>query len=317
MMSLFVSSTAPLLASSFAMPVAMSVAMSSATSSLMGFYLLGLVAIVASLRVIMHPNPVHAILAMIVSLLAVAGIFFLIGASFAGALEIIVYAGAILVLFVFVIMMLNLGQTSDAREARWLDGKTWAVPVGVAFVIALILFAMIADVGQVAPVSDAGLIGADEVTAQQVGIRLFTNYGLLVEVAALLLLGALVSAYHIGKKAIDDENVSHNSMKRDIYDEQGNEMTVLEIDTDSQDPADLAVPYRYGRVRAEEFLRDDFTGDEPAKSYYDDRYGDTYGDKPASGNRAHSHLTQELTNQAKLAKKVGTDDKAGTDKEIR
>ena len=78
-----------------------------ANGDAVGFYALSLVAIWASLRVVTHANPVHAILSMIVSLLAVAGIFFIIGAPFAGVLEMIVYAGAILVLFVFVIMMLT------------------------------------------------------------------------------------------------------------------------------------------------------------------------------------------------------------------
>lgn len=262
MMSLLTVSTAPLLA--------FPLAMSSTTSSLVGFYVLGLVAIMASLRVIMHPNPVHAILSMIVSLLAVAGIFFLIGAPFAGALEIIVYAGAILVLFVFVIMMLNLGQANDAKEASWLNGQIWATPVGVALIIALILFAMIADMGQVASVGDAGLIGADEVTAQQVGIRLFTDYGLLVEVAGLLLLAALVSAYHIGKKAIDDENVSHGSMKHDMYDEQGEKMIVIN-DTDDS-------------------------------NYGNNKHGnDNHG-------KGRTHLTKELATQAKHGKKLSTDE---------
>ena len=61
---------------------------------LVGFYALGAVAIFASLRVVILANPVHAILSMIVTLLAIAGIFFIIGAPFAGALEIVVYAGA-------------------------------------------------------------------------------------------------------------------------------------------------------------------------------------------------------------------------------
>ena len=97
---------------------------------LAGFYALAAVAIFASLRVVIHANPVHAILSMIVSLLAVAGIFFVLGAPFAGALEIVVYAGAILVLFVFVIMMLNLGMSNEEREERWLDAGTWAIPTG-------------------------------------------------------------------------------------------------------------------------------------------------------------------------------------------
>ena len=114
-----------------------------ANTSLVGFYALGFVAIFASLRVIMLANPVHAILSMIVSLLALAGIFFILGAPFAGALQVIVYAGAILVLFVFVIMMLNLGITTDARESRWLAGDVWAVPAGLTLIIGVVLFAML------------------------------------------------------------------------------------------------------------------------------------------------------------------------------
>lgn len=74
------------------------------------FYICGLIAILATLRVITHTNPVHALLYLIISLLAISGVFFSLGAYFAGALEIIVYAGAIMVLFVFVVMMLSFGR---------------------------------------------------------------------------------------------------------------------------------------------------------------------------------------------------------------
>ena len=97
-----------------------------------GFYLLAIVAILASLRVITRTNPVHALLNMIVTLLALSGIFFALGAPFAGALEIIVYAGAIMVLFVFVVMMLNLGTQSTLEEESWLASSAWAVPAGLA-----------------------------------------------------------------------------------------------------------------------------------------------------------------------------------------
>ena len=75
----------------------------------LAFYLSGLAAVLATLGVIANPNPVHGVLYLVVSLLAVALVFFTLGAPFAGALEIIVYAGAIMVLFLFVMMMLNLG----------------------------------------------------------------------------------------------------------------------------------------------------------------------------------------------------------------
>jgi NADH-quinone oxidoreductase subunit J len=74
------------------------------------FYLASFVAILATIRVITNSNPIHALLYMVISLLAVAMIFFSLGAPFAGALEIIVYAGAIMILFVFAVMMLNLGE---------------------------------------------------------------------------------------------------------------------------------------------------------------------------------------------------------------
>lgn len=89
------------------------------------FYLCGLVAVLTTLRVITHTNPVHALLYLIISLLAVAGVFFSLGAYFAGALEIIVYAGAIMVLFVFVVMMLNLGESVQAQEREWLKPTVW------------------------------------------------------------------------------------------------------------------------------------------------------------------------------------------------
>lgn len=64
-----------------------------------------------------HTNPVHALLYLIISLLAISGVFFSLGAYFAGALEIIVYAGAIMVLFVFVVMMLNWAVQKSNRNA--------------------------------------------------------------------------------------------------------------------------------------------------------------------------------------------------------
>jgi NADH:ubiquinone oxidoreductase subunit 6 (subunit J) len=92
------------------------------------FYICGLIAILATLRVVTHTNPVHALLYLIISLLAIAGVFFSLGAYFAGALEIIVYAGAIMVLFVFVVMMLNLGGSEIEQERKWLQPGIWIGP---------------------------------------------------------------------------------------------------------------------------------------------------------------------------------------------
>lgn len=175
-----------------------------------GFYLLAIVAILASLRVITRTNPVHALLNMIVTLLALSGIFFALGAPFAGALEIIVYAGAIMVLFVFVVMMLNLGTQSTLEEESWLSSSAWAVPAGLAFIVGLTLFSLIGMKHGFEGMMPA-FIGVKPVTAKMIGAKLFTEYLLLVEIAGFLLLAGLVAAYHLAKSALDDENESHNS----------------------------------------------------------------------------------------------------------
>ena len=158
------------------------------------FYTCAVIAVLATLRVVTNTNPVHALLNLIVSLLAVAGIFFAIGAPFAGALEVIVYAGAIMVLFVFVVMMLNLGDETTQQEKRWLKPSVW---IGPMLLSALMLVALAFGLmGSAAP------LGLATVSPKQVGIALFGPYLLAVELASMLLLGALVAAYHLGR---DDE----------------------------------------------------------------------------------------------------------------
>lgn len=160
------------------------------------FYLMALVAIVSTIRVVTNANPVHALLSLIVSLLAVAGMFMIVGAPFAGALEIIVYAGAIMVLFVFVVMMLNLGEHTVEQERKWLSSDAWAYPALMSFLMGLVLvWTMTSEYSISGP-----LMGTEVVGPKEVGIALFTQYLLLVEVAAMLLLAALVAAFHLGKR---------------------------------------------------------------------------------------------------------------------
>ena len=82
------------------------------------FYLAAVIAILATVMVITRLNAVHALLYLIVSLLSVAVVFYTLGAPFIAALEVIIYAGAIMVLFVFVVMMLNLGPANDRNRAH-------------------------------------------------------------------------------------------------------------------------------------------------------------------------------------------------------
>ncbi|WPC03253.1 NADH-quinone oxidoreductase subunit J [Pseudomonas benzenivorans] len=159
----------------------------------LAFYFAAGVALIATLRVVTGTNPVHALLYLIISLLAVAMVFFSLGAPFAGALEIIVYAGAIMVLFVFVVMMLNLGAAAVEQERHWLTPGIWFGPsLLCALLLGQLLYVLFS-----AP--SGALIGQVTVEAKTVGISLFGPYLLAVELASMLLLAALVAAYHLGR----------------------------------------------------------------------------------------------------------------------
>jgi NADH-quinone oxidoreductase subunit J len=158
------------------------------------FYISAAVAVIATLRVITHANAVHALLYLIASLLAVAVIFFVLGAPFVAALEVIVYAGAIMVLFVFVVMMLNLGPQAAAQERRWLSPGLWIGPG----LLCAVLLAEVVYVVTAAPGQTVG--GGESITPADVGAALYGPYVLGVELASMLLLAGLVGAYHLGRR---------------------------------------------------------------------------------------------------------------------
>ncbi len=107
-------------------------------SGLTLFYVSGSVAVLASLLVVTNKNAVHALLYLVVSLLALAMCFYLLGAPFAAALQIIVYAGAIMVLFVFAVMIFNINQTDIDRESQWLTWQRWVGLTQLVMILYLI-----------------------------------------------------------------------------------------------------------------------------------------------------------------------------------
>jgi NADH-quinone oxidoreductase subunit J len=156
-------------------------------------YLEAAVAVIATLLAITNFNPLHALLYLIVSLLAVAMVFFSLGAPFAGVLEIIIYAGAIMVLFVFVVMLLNLGKATVDQERRWLLPRTWIGPGLLCLALLVELTPVLVRRG-----NDIAITG-QTIAATQVGVALYGPYLLAVELASMLLLAALVTALHLGR----------------------------------------------------------------------------------------------------------------------
>ena len=157
------------------------------------FYISSFVAVIATALVITRTNAVHALLYLIVSLLASAMVFLALGAAFAAMLEIIIYAGSIMVLFVFVIMMLNLGMQSVTRERSWLQPGVWKGPAVLCVILGgELLWALVAG--------PSHQLSKDMITPREIGIALYGPYVLAVELASMLLLAGLVGAYHLGRR---------------------------------------------------------------------------------------------------------------------
>ncbi len=165
---------------------------------LIAFYVAAAVAVLATIVAITRNHAVHALLYLIVSLLAIAIVFYVIGAPFLAALELIIYAGAIMVLFLFVVMMLNVGEHATEVETTWLKPSVWAWPSALATVLIVELVYVTAH-----STRPAGPMHV--VTPKEIGISLFGPYAIGVELASLLLMSGLVGAYHLGRRAYREE----------------------------------------------------------------------------------------------------------------
>ncbi len=157
------------------------------------FYIAAAVVLLAAVRVITHLHAVHALLYLVVALIALALIFFLLGAHFAAALEIIIYAGAIMVLFIFVVMLLNQGPLSVQQEQGWLTPGIWMGP-------SLLALVLLGEVGYLIVVGDHLAIELVEIRPKDVAIVLYGPYIIAVELASMLLLPGLIGAYHLGRR---------------------------------------------------------------------------------------------------------------------
>lgn len=165
------------------------------------FYISAAVALLATIGTVTQTNAVHALLYFICSLLATGVMFFVLGAPLVATLVVIVNAGAIMVLFVFIVMMLNIGPQTAGRERVWLRPRAWIGPVSLGVVLAVELaYALLRY--------RTGVSAGQIVGPQEVGIAVFGPYLLGVELASMLLLAGLLGAYHLGQGALHSKGVS-------------------------------------------------------------------------------------------------------------
>ncbi len=159
--------------------------------NVIAFYIAAAIAIVSTLLVITRKNAVQALLYLAISLISVAVVFYDLGAPFIAALEVIIYAGSIIVLFIFVIMMLNLGKRASVTERKLLQPRMWIGPTILAAIL----------IGEVACLLARGnttAAAAHVISPKQVGMALYGPYLIGVELSSLLLMAALIGAYHLG-----------------------------------------------------------------------------------------------------------------------
>jgi NADH-quinone oxidoreductase subunit J len=158
------------------------------------FWLLSALAIGSALAVVFSKNPVHSVLFLIVTFFAISGHYILLNAQFLAIVNIIVYAGAIMVLFLFVVMLMNLNKQSEPQRNLW-----WIVLGIVAggSMLLTIVFVTRDIRTNAAPIEMGdGNIGLIE----ELGKKLFTDYVIPFEISSVLFLSAIVGAVVLGRK---------------------------------------------------------------------------------------------------------------------
>jgi NADH-quinone oxidoreductase subunit J len=159
--------------------------------NVIAFYISAAIAIITTVMVITSKNAVQALLYLAVSLISVSVIFYDLGAPFIAALEVIVYAGSIIVLFIFVVMMLNLGRRATIAEGNLLHPRMWIGPTILAAIL-------VGEVAYLLAHGNAVSAYIHSFSPKEVGLLLYGPYLIGVELSSMLLLAALVGAYHLG-----------------------------------------------------------------------------------------------------------------------
>jgi NADH-quinone oxidoreductase subunit J len=157
------------------------------------FYFLSFIAIMFACLVVFSKNPVHSVLYLVLTFFAIAGHYVLLNAQFLAAVHIIVYAGAIMVLFLFIIMMMDLNIEKEIHKKLWIQG---AAVIGSGSLL-VVLIGAFKDISLLTP---PGTIDQNIGLIEELGMTLFTEFLLPFEVASILLLSAMIGAVMLGKK---------------------------------------------------------------------------------------------------------------------
>jgi NADH-quinone oxidoreductase subunit J len=163
------------------------------------FGILAAVTLVSAILVITRRNAVHSVIWLIVTLFGVAGIYLLQHAEFLFAVQIILYVGGIMVLFLFVVMLVNIDVS--LKQARF--ARQWQVALGTAILLGAQLAYALYNHGRGLNLQERPMLAAPTGNTQAVGMALYQNYMLPVEIASILLLVAMVGAVLMAKRKLE------------------------------------------------------------------------------------------------------------------
>ena len=161
------------------------------------FLIFAIFAVACAINVVVQSHPISSALSLVGVMGSLAILYLLLGAEFIAVVQIIVYAGAIMVLFVFVIMLLNTG--AEAREGISLSSKILGIPSVLGFG-GILSFLLLRQFGGAMPVVFGNYSGG---TVQNIGRALFTSYLLPFEVTSVLILIAIIGAVVLARKEMD------------------------------------------------------------------------------------------------------------------
>ncbi len=159
------------------------------------FYALTVVALFSAIMVLVSKNPVHSVLWLIGVFFAISGHYILLNAQFLAIVNLIVYAGAIMVLFLFVIMLMNLNNQSEPQKHIWIK-LAGAIAGGCFLMVLVSLVRQAADLQHKNVLMGTGDIGL----IRNLGKALFSDFVVPFEISSVLFLSAMVGAVVIGKK---------------------------------------------------------------------------------------------------------------------
>jgi len=165
------------------------------------FYFLSFFGVMSALLVVFSRNPMHSVLYLILTFFAIAGHYILLNAQFLAAVHVIVYAGAIMVLFLYVIMLLNLNQETEPHKSNILK-------IAATICSGLLLLVLVGSLRGADQIGMQNVIAGDTGLVKNLGRVLFKEFLLPFEITSVLLLAAMVGAVMLGKSEKANENAS-------------------------------------------------------------------------------------------------------------